>query len=77
LSREWSELLKELQGWLIKIIAYADISPVPIDNQISEKLEIFEELPVVERIEVNFQDIQQDFLDEVGLERRSFPVLKV
>lgn len=77
LSREWSELLKELQGWLIKIIAYADISPVPIHDQINKKLKIFEELPVVERIEVNFQDIQQEFLDETGIERRSISVLKV
>ncbi len=78
LSREWSEILKEVQGALIKIMAYAHISPVPTHDQLDEKrVDIFEELSVVERVEVNFQDIQQEFLDEVGLERSSISVRKV
>lgn len=78
LSGEWSKLLKELEGGLIKIMGYAHISPVPTHDQMDEKrFDIFEELSVVERVEVNFQDIQQEFLDEVGLERSSISVRKV
>ena len=59
-------------------MAYAHISPVPTHDQLDEKrVDIFEELSVVERVEVDFQDIQQEFLDEVGLERSSISVRKV
>lgn len=77
-SQEWNKLLKELQGWFIKIMAYTHSSPVPMLDQMNEKsFDVFEELRAVERTEINFQNIKQEFLDKVDIERKNLLIINV
>jgi hypothetical protein len=75
-SKEWSEIMKELEEWLIKTIAYAGVAPIP--HQCDEKtFEAFRKIPILENVKYDIEDAVDKFLKNSNIQREDVQILKV
>jgi hypothetical protein len=67
-SQRWSRALQQLEPWLIRLIAYLALPPVPakLDKK-SDMVRKLEDQPIVEGVELDTRRIKHQFLEEIGV----------
>jgi len=67
-SQRWSKVIQRLEPWLLRLIAYLHIPPIPAEiDRNSEMVRKLEGQAVVEGVDIDLQCIQNDFLEEIGI----------
>jgi len=75
-TRNWKKSLMELETWFNRIFAYVGIPPSKSDIvPVEQAQKHFDKIPVVERVTVNKEKIQHQFLEEVDPEQNVKVVL--